>query len=104
MSTDRRLEVLGWQGEPQFTVDAPRHAYELRPQAIEQPAFQLPELPRRWDDPEREPDEDVRVALDARFKRLSRGLGASGISSSGSQRSVARPPTLPAVSTTSEVR
>jgi hypothetical protein len=77
MSADGRLEVLGWQGEPQLTVECTA-AGELKLRAIELPAFQILELPRRWDDPDREPDGDPEVVLDAMFKRLDRGLAAWG--------------------------
>jgi hypothetical protein len=72
---DGRLEILGWQGEPKLTVECTEMG-ELRLRAIELPAFQLLELPRRWDDPDRESDEDPGLALNAMFKRVSRGLAA----------------------------
>jgi hypothetical protein len=69
--------ILAWQGDPE--VKATCNALgELRLEAISVSAFQGIDLPRKWSDSEREPDEHPHEQLRAMFKRLRAALHAWG--------------------------
>lgn len=51
---------------------------ELRLEAISVSAFQMIDLPRKWDDPERDPDDDPHEQLRAMFARVRAALHARG--------------------------
>lgn len=68
-------EILAWQGDPSIKstcgVDG-----ELKLTGVELSAWQSIELPRVWDDPEREPDDDPADHLAAMFGRVRAALQA----------------------------
>ena len=70
-------EILGWQGEPELRVLCDADG-ALRLQGIEANAFQILELPRRWDDPDRKPDPRPDASLRTLFKRLKAAMFAWG--------------------------
>jgi hypothetical protein len=71
---DGLLEILAWQGEPVANVTiAP--GGELRLENIEIVAFQMIELPRIFDDPDRA-DDDPHEQLVALFRRVKASLHA----------------------------
>ena len=69
--------ILGWQGDPELKVTC-NAIGEMRLEAISVSAFQMIELPRKWDDPEREPDDDPHEQLRAMFARVRAALHAWG--------------------------
>jgi hypothetical protein len=69
--------VLAWQGEPEVTATC-NALGELRLESISISAFQGIDLPRRWGDDEREPDETPHEQLRAMFDRLKAALHAWG--------------------------
>jgi hypothetical protein len=69
------LEILAWQGEPVAKVTiAP--GGELRLESVTVSAFQMIELPRIFDDPDREPDDHPHEQLVALFKRVNAAMHA----------------------------
>jgi hypothetical protein len=72
-----RHAILAWQGDPEIKVTC-SPVGGLRLEAISLSAFQVIELPRQWDDPEREPDDDPREQLVAMFRRVKAALYAWG--------------------------
>lgn len=76
-SADGYHAILAWQGDPEIKASC-NAVGELRLDAITVRAFQMIELPRKWDDPEREPDEDPRGQLRAMFERVRAALYAWG--------------------------
>jgi len=74
---DGRLAVLGWQGDPEVKLTCNPEG-ELRLEAITVRAFQIIELPRQWDDPERAQDERPEEALMAMFQRIRQAMYAWG--------------------------
>ena len=74
-TTDGHLEILAWQGEPEIKLTCTPLG-ELRLQSVEIGAFQIIELPRRWDDPDREPDDGPQDQLAAMFRRVKAALVA----------------------------
>lgn len=72
---DGRPEVLAWQEEPVAKmICAP--GGELRLASVELSAGQILELPRRWDDSDREPDEHPARQLHEMFERVRASLHA----------------------------
>ena len=69
--------VLAWQGDPEVKATC-NAAGELRVEAISVSAFQGIDLPRKWSDDEREPDEPPHEQLRAMFERLKAALHAWG--------------------------
>ena len=72
---DGRFEVLGWQGEPRINafVDA---RGEARFDGVALSAWQSIDLPRQWDDPDRDEDEPVDEQLQRLAERLRSALHA----------------------------
>jgi hypothetical protein len=74
---DGQLAILAWQGGPEVKAScSPDGA--LRLESIKLSAFQLIELPRKWDSPEREPDDHPHAQLVAMFRRVKAALHAWG--------------------------
>lgn len=73
--TDGRLEILAWQGEPIAKVACGPDG-DLKLESVEISAWQAVELPRRWDDSDREPDEHPARQLDEMFNRIRAALHA----------------------------
>jgi hypothetical protein len=72
---DGRLEILAWQTDPAARiVCGPDGA--LRLDSVEIAAWQLVELPRRWDDPDRRPDQHPAGQLRDLFGRVRVSLQA----------------------------
>ena len=72
---ERRPEVLAWQEEPVAKmICAP--GGELRLASVEIAAWQILEVPRRWDDSDREPDEHPARPLHEMFERVGASLHA----------------------------
>lgn len=69
--------ILAWQGDPEIKVTC-NALGELRLESISVSAFQAIELPRKWDDPEREPDDGPSEQLRAMFARVRAALYAWG--------------------------
>ena len=74
---DGNLAILAWQGDPEIKVTCD-HLGELRLHSISVSAFQGIDLPRRWDDSEREPDDEPHDQLAKMFKRVKAALHAWG--------------------------
>jgi len=74
---DGHHAVLAWQGDPELKVTC-NALGELRLESISVSAFQGIDLPRTWDDPEREPDDDPHEQLTAMFERVRAALYAWG--------------------------
>lgn len=72
---DGRLEVLAWKGDPRLEISC-REGGRLILDDVSVAAFQLVELPRVWDDPEREADDDPSGALVALFRRVRSSIQA----------------------------
>jgi hypothetical protein len=72
---DGQLAILAWQGEPDLEVACGPGGL-LRLKGVQIEAFQIIELPRKWDDPEQEPDDDPSQQLDALFRRIRAALHA----------------------------
>jgi hypothetical protein len=72
-----RPAVLAWQGDPEIQVTCSASG-ELRLESITVRAFQGIDLPRRWDDPEREPDDGPHEQLAAMFRRVKAAIYAWG--------------------------
>ncbi|WP_159397605.1 hypothetical protein [Sorangium cellulosum] len=72
---DGSVAILAWQDDPSVRlVCGP--AGELRLHAIELSAWQAIDLPRRWDDPDRERDEPPYAQLAALLARVRSSLFA----------------------------
>lgn len=69
--------VLAWQGEPELKATC-NALGELRLESISISAFQGIDLPRKWNDDEREPDEPPNEPLRAMFERLKVALHVWG--------------------------
>jgi hypothetical protein len=70
-----RIAILAWQGEPQARVMiAPDGT--LRLEEIKLRSWQAIELPRKWDDPSRPPDNPPDQQLVAMFARVKAALNA----------------------------
>lgn len=67
--------MLGWQGLPTVDVECGPDG-ELRFGGVKLAAFQMIELPRQWDDPEREPDEHPARQLRELLGRVRSALHA----------------------------
>jgi hypothetical protein len=72
---DGMLEILAWQGEPVARVLC-EHDGVLKLAAVEVTAFQLLELPRRWDDSDRKEDPPPAPQLHEFFGRVRASLHA----------------------------
>lgn len=72
---DGRTEVLAWQGEPVAKLLCGADG-QLKLESVEVAAFQLIELPRRWDDPERKQDPHPALQLHGFFSRVRAALHA----------------------------
>lgn len=72
---DGNLEFLAWQGQPQVHCACGADG-NLKLEAVEVSSWQAIELPRSWDDPDREPDEYPRAQLRALFARVKASLHA----------------------------
>jgi hypothetical protein len=70
-----RLEILAWRGEPVIKAVCTAEG-ELKLESIQLSAWQAIELPRQWDDPEREPDEQPHRQLGEMFARVRSALHA----------------------------
>jgi len=70
---DGRFAILAWQGGPVAKVTCSPDG-ELRLESLRLDAFQLLDLPRRWDDPDREPDELPDAKLRQIFARVKASL------------------------------
>ncbi len=66
-------EILAWQGEPAIKTTCGADG-ELKVTGIELAAWQAIELPRVWDDPDREPDDDPADQLAGMFERVRAAL------------------------------
>ena len=72
---DGRLEILAWQGDPVAKVICGVDG-DLKLESVEIAAGQVIELPRRWDDTDRKPDEHPAVQLHELFARVRAALHA----------------------------
>ena len=72
---DGRPEILAWRGDPEARVVVGA-AGELTLEQVKVSAFQIIELPRIWDDPEREADAHPHAQLNAMFTRIRSSLHA----------------------------
>jgi hypothetical protein len=72
---DGRLEILAWQSDPVAKVVCGA-AGELRLESVEIAAGQIIELPRHWDDSERNPDVHPAAQLHKLFERVRASLHA----------------------------
>jgi hypothetical protein len=72
---DGQLAILAWQGSPTGKVECSPDG-GLRLQRVDLEAFQIINLPRRWDVPDRKPDERPDRHLDAMFARVKASLHA----------------------------
>ncbi len=72
---DGRVEILAWQSDPVAKVTCGVGG-ELKLDSIEIAAFQIIELPRRWDDTDRKQDEHPAGQLDELFARARAALQA----------------------------
>jgi hypothetical protein len=70
---DGRLEVLAFQGEPVAKIFCGADG-GLKLDGVEVAAFQIIELPRRWDDRDRKPDPHPSPQLHEFFARVRAGL------------------------------
>jgi hypothetical protein len=68
-------EILAWQVEPELQVLCTPTG-ELKLRGVEIATWQAIELPRRWDDSSRKPDEAPDDQLAAMFKRLGASMNA----------------------------
>ena len=69
--------VLSWQGKPEVTLKM-NPVGKLLLDSMSLSAFQGIDLPRHWDDPDHEGDEEPDVQLKAMFDRVKRNLAAWG--------------------------
>jgi hypothetical protein len=69
--------VLAWQGDPEIKLTCSATG-ELRLEAITVSAFQGIDLPRCWDDSDRQHDEDPQEQLAKMFERVKAALYAWG--------------------------
>jgi hypothetical protein len=72
-----RHAILAWQGDPKLKVTCAASG-ELRLDSITAHGFQIIELPRIWDDPDRKADPHPGKQLSAMFKRMRAALFAWG--------------------------
>ena len=77
LTPEGRHAILAWQGDPEITITC-NALGQLRLQAVEIRAFQGIDLPRKWGDSEREPDEAPYRQLAHLFKRVKAALYAWG--------------------------
>lgn len=70
-----RFAILAWQGNPRAEVECSPDG-DLLLRSLKLDAFQLLDLPRRWDDSEREPDELPDQKLRETFARVKASLYA----------------------------
>ena len=68
-------EILAWQSEPELQVLC-GPAGELKLRGVEVATWQAIELPRRWDDPHRRPDQRPDAQLEAMLRRLRVAMDA----------------------------
>lgn len=68
-------QILAWQSEPELRVLCSPTG-ELKLRGIEVATWQAIEVPRKWDDPDRRPDERPDAPLAAMFKRLRAAMNA----------------------------
>lgn len=71
------LAVLAWQGQPEIRATC-NALGELRLESVNISAFQGIDLPRKWSDSDREPDDPPHEQLRAMFDRLKAALHAWG--------------------------
>jgi hypothetical protein len=74
-TADGRDAILAWQGNPEIKISCTPDG-QLRLESISVRAFQIIELPRRWDDPDREPDDDPYDQLAQMLQRVKAALYA----------------------------
>lgn len=67
--------VLAWQGDPEIKLTCTALG-ELLLESVTIRAFQGIDLPRRWDDPRRAPDDDPTHQLSVMFRRVRAALNA----------------------------
>ncbi len=72
---DGRLEILAWRGEPEIKAVCAADG-ELKLESVKLSAWQAIELPRQWNDSDREPDEDPHRQLREMFARVKTALHA----------------------------
>jgi hypothetical protein len=72
---DGQLEILAWRGQPEVKTVCTAEG-ELKLESVELAAWQAIELPRQWDDPDREPDELPHRQLREMFQRVRSALHA----------------------------
>ena len=70
-----QLQILAWSGQPEVQAICGADG-ELRLEGVKLSAWQAIELPRQWDDSEREPDEDPHEQLRDMFGRVKASLHA----------------------------
>lgn len=68
---------MSWRGEPEVTVTGDELGHPIV-SSITLSAFELIHLPRHWDDPDREPDDDPDEQLAVLFRRLERAMKVWG--------------------------
>jgi len=74
-STDADLAVLAWLGEPEMEVTC-NEAGNLLLKSLSVSAFQMVSVPRTWDDPDRQPEDDPYPQFSAMFLRVKAALHA----------------------------
>lgn len=72
---DGRLAILAWRGDPRIEADCSPSG-DIRLHAVKLDAFQLLNLPRNLDDPDRDGGEGPAAQLDAMFARVKASLYA----------------------------
>ena len=72
---DEELAVLAWLGEPEMEITC-NEAGDLLLKSVSVSAFQMVGVPRTWDDPDRQPDDDSYPQLSAMFLRVKAALHA----------------------------
>lgn len=73
--SDDELAVLAWLAEPEMEMTC-NEAGDLLLQSLSVSAFQMVGVPRTWDDPDRQPDDDPYPQLMAMFLRVKAALHA----------------------------
>ena len=74
---DDEFAVLAWLGEPEITA-ACNETGDLLFESLSVSAFQMVGVPRAWDSPDRQPDDDPYQQLCAMFLRVKSALHAWG--------------------------
>jgi len=69
--------ILAWQGDPEIKLRCTATG-EVRLEQVRLAAFQAIDLPRQWDDPDRDDDADPYEQLAEMFERVEAGLHAWG--------------------------